>query len=287
MPHPARHQKNSMFLPFSDSGKAADVIERRIVKTTVRASTDASPSMLNSNPRASLTSYAALLGALLSATAGTACAGATGSPTFNDGVGTVMQNASTAADTGSAPTSNTPPVADTEQSAACTDEGCACDQAGATTQCAGPKIHTGDYTSCAPGNRTCTNGAWGACVVKTLYTNSDTLTQDYSSTCGADSSVHWGTVDLTGKTPGGATVDVFVQTAASQTLLDKGTMVHVTEFQGASSTSWTSPDVGAALVAAGVAPAAWLRITLSVTSPNAATPAQVAGWRQETTCVPQ
>jgi hypothetical protein len=255
------------------------------VKTVVHASIDASSSTLNPRPHGRVTSYAALLGAVLSATAGTACAGAAGSPTFNDGVGTLTQNASSAADAGSAPTSTSQPA--TEQSTACTDEGCACDQEGATVQCAAPKVQSGDYTTCAPGKRMCENGAWGACVGKTLYTNSDTLTEDYSSTCSAGSSVHWGAVDLQGKAPDGATIDVFVQTAASQALLATATMVHVTEFTGASSTSWTSPDVTGVLTAAGLTTSAWLRITLSVASPDASSPAQVTEWRQETTCVSQ
>jgi hypothetical protein len=240
---------------------------------------------LTSRPRGRAANYAAILGALLSAAAGTACAGSPESPTFGDGVGTVMQNASTstAPDAGSAPTSAAPSDPAAEPSAACTDQGCACDQEGATVACAGPKIQSGDYTTCAPGKRMCANGAWGACVGKTLYTSSDTLTEDYSSDCGTGSSVVWGAIDLQGKTPNGATVDVLVQTAASQALLDKATMVHVTEFSGSSS-SWTSPDVGAALSAAGVTPGAWLRVTLSVTSPNTSTPAQVTEWRQQSSC---
>jgi hypothetical protein len=252
------------------------------VKTAVPASSDSSRSMLNPRPRGRVTTYAAILGALLSAAAGTACAGGPESPTFNDGVGTVMQNASIAPDAGRATTGANPSDLSAPPSTACTDEGCACAQEGDTVACAGPKIQSGDYTTCAPGKRMCENGAWGACVGKTLYTSSDTLTEDYSTDCGT-SSVVWGAVTLQGKTPGGATIDILVQTAASQALLDKATMVHVTELNG-SSTTWTSPDVGPALTAAGVIPAAWLRVTLSVTSPDTSTPAQVTEWRQQSSC---
>ena len=56
---------------------------------------------------------------------------------------------------------------------AVTAEGCPCPHDGETIACPGPKIHSGSYTSCAPGHRKCSEGAWGPCIGRVAYPNAD------------------------------------------------------------------------------------------------------------------
>ncbi len=216
------------------------------------------------------------------AAAAAACGGAPDSPSLDDGISSVMQS------TTSAPGKTAAPAGDAgvpEMALDCTvaAEGCPCDHDGDTVTCAGPKVTTGNYTTCAPGKRQCDNGTWGACVGNTLYSASATMTQDYASPCHSGQTVHWGAIDLQGRTPSGATIDVLVQGANTEAQLDAAPMVHITQFSGAANASWTSPDVTAAMTQAGVAASPWLRITLSLTSSESA-PAQVTAWHQATSC---
>ena len=48
-------------------------------------------------------------------------------------------------------------------------EGCACADEGATVNCQGARVQIGNYVSCEPGKRTCTDGKWGPCVGRTLH----------------------------------------------------------------------------------------------------------------------
>ena len=50
-------------------------------------------------------------------------------------------------------------------------EGCPCSSEGVVATCKGSQIHIGDYTSCAPGERTCHSGFWGPCLSKTVHSN--------------------------------------------------------------------------------------------------------------------
>jgi hypothetical protein len=46
------------------------------------------------------------------------------------------------------------------------DEGCACNEEGATDECAEKLYQEGEYIQCIHGTRTCANQVWGACVTK-------------------------------------------------------------------------------------------------------------------------
>jgi hypothetical protein len=215
-----------------------------------------------------------LSGALAVAAMGTGCASAHDSSSLDDGIGTVTQDHSLA------------DAAPTQPDTSCrvAAEGCPCTDEGDSVACPGATIRTGNYTSCSPGTRTCSDGAWGACVGKTAYKNADTLTEDYASPCAPANAVAWGAIDVQGYAPQGSTIEVLVQTAASQPALDTASMVRVSQLGGPTTSEWTSAEVDAALVASGVTPAAWLRITLSMQpAPDGASP-MVVVWRQATTC---
>lgn len=219
-----------------------------------------------------------LFGAAVVAAMGTGCGGGPDSLALEDGTGTVTQEHSV----GDA----APPQQMQTVACAVAAEGCPCDHDGDAVTCVGPKIQTGNYTSCEPGKRTCAAGAWGPCVGKTVYENADTLTEDYASPCQPATAVRWGTIALQGHTPDGSNIEVLVQTASSQSSLDDASMVRVTAFGGSTNSTWTSPDVDAALMASGQTPAAWLRITLSVTASPGGSMPQVVAWGQATSCVP-
>jgi hypothetical protein len=100
-----------------------------------------------------------LLPVAVSGLSGTGCSGGPESQVLQDGIGAVSERNSTS--DAIAP----------EGAVACAvvAEGCPCDGEGATLECPGPKIHTGNYTTCAPGKRACVKGSWGPCIGKTLY----------------------------------------------------------------------------------------------------------------------
>jgi hypothetical protein len=100
-----------------------------------------------------------MLPVALSAAWCSACGGAPESSTLKDGVtNTVTQRSMT--DDAKAPAQGT--------SCAVAAEGCPCEDEGSATECKGPKIHIGDYTSCLPGKRFCVDGKWTECFAKTL-----------------------------------------------------------------------------------------------------------------------
>ncbi len=172
--------------------------------------------------------------------------------------------------------------------AGCTPEaeGCPCTIEGATVSCPGPEVHTGNYTSCEPGERTCNGGAWGACVSMTIVQNADSITQDYASPCSDAAIVRWGAVSLDGLTPGDSFIDVRVQTAGSEAGLESAPFADVGRFEGPKNSSWTSADVQGELAAIGESSARWLRITLTLaeSSKGGETPT-VAGWQVASVCV--
>src|SRR5260370_16678099 len=94
-------------------------------------------------------------------------------------------------------------------------DGCPCETEGAEAACKGPKIQSGNYTSCQSGVRFCAGGVWGACIGKTLYENVDSLTQDYASPCAAGTEVRWASLKLQGYAPNDSRIDVAVQTPHS------------------------------------------------------------------------
>lgn len=165
-------------------------------------------------------------------------------------------------------------------------EGCPCAQEGATVACQGPHIRTGNYTSCAPGERMCSNGTWGACVGKSVVQDADEVTQDYPAACPAGTSVRWGALSLEGLTPGNSQIQVSVQAAGSQEGLDDAPTFSLGSFGGATETSWTSADVQPILDRSGVSGEAWLRVTLKLVqaSYGGALPT-IAGWQEASTCV--
>src|SRR5205085_8187697 len=98
------------------------------------------------------------MGASILAVAAVGCGGGSGDGTAGDGVeNESIGPATTAADASSSAGSCASPA-----------EGCPCAKEGATVDCQGPHVRTGNYTSCAPGERLCSNGAWGACVGKSV-----------------------------------------------------------------------------------------------------------------------
>src|SRR5215472_4565794 len=48
-------------------------------------------------------------------------------------------------------------------------EGCPCANQGASVDCRTAPVQIGNYVSCEPGKRTCTDGKWGACVGRTAH----------------------------------------------------------------------------------------------------------------------
>src|SRR5882724_10074828 len=76
------------------------------------------------------------------------------------GCGQGKSNPSGLASAGSEPTGREiPPVT------ACNtpQEGCPCDNDADVVDCGSVVRHSGDYTACSMGQRTCTDGKWGAC----------------------------------------------------------------------------------------------------------------------------
>jgi hypothetical protein len=218
-----------------------------------------------------------LLAAAVMAVGCPGCGGGPDSRALQDGVGTSAAKSTTS--DGMPPAS---PVA-----CAVASEGCPCPRDGETVRCAGPKIHTGNYTSCEPGSRECTQGTWGPCIGKMVYQNADTLTEDYVSPCQAGTAVKWGATTLQGLTPGDSHIDLGVQTADTVAELASAPVVHVATFDGPTNSTWTSADVDALLAASGHAPASRLRITLAlVRSSPGGSPPMVVDWRQAMTCVP-
>ena len=211
------------------------------------------------------------------------CSGGSGSESLSDGLGptSAMPGASpsTGTDGGSAPEL---------LHAACTTpaEGCPCAHAGAVTACPGPKIRTGDFTSCAPGERVCSNGVWGECLTNTVVQSADSVTQDYSSPCPSGTRVQWGALTLDGLTPGDSKIVVHIETADSSEGLDGASSLALDQFRGSANSSWTSPDAQGALVASGSASGNWLRVTLTLSpsSQGGSTPI-VAGWHEASSCV--
>jgi hypothetical protein len=108
---------------------------------------------------AALATLWTLLPAVVSAIWSTGCGGGPESLALQDGIAIVSEENSTS--DAMAP----------ETAVVCgvAAEGCPCDTEGATVQCPGPKIHTGNYTTCAPGKRACQKGMWGPCLGKTVY----------------------------------------------------------------------------------------------------------------------
>jgi len=200
-----------------------------------------------------------------------ACGGAPDSGTKQDGLG--------------ASTTVTPTVAPSLGCASPTD-GCSCETEGAEVACKGPKIQSGNYTSCQTGTRFCTGGVWGACIGKTLYENVDSLTQDYASPCAAGMQVRWSALKLQGYTPNDSRIDVAVQTADSLEHLDKAPLLPAGSFDSGAQSPWTGIDVDRVLSTTSQGSAPWLRVTVSlVRSSQSATSPSVA-WQQGSECVP-
>ncbi|HZU83504.1 MAG TPA: hypothetical protein VE987_11330 [Polyangiaceae bacterium] len=219
--------------------------------------------------------------ALLWAVAVGGCGGPPTSQTVQDGVGAVAEATSPTAAMAPTPA---PPSAACEAPAI----GCPCAGEGTTAPCPGPRIHTGDYTSCAPGVRVCSQGSWGPCMAKTVYQAAGTLTEDYSSPCPRGSAVRWGAFALDGTIRDDAYVDVSVQTAPTASGLGGAPAVHLARFEGSAASSWTSVDVGSVLAAAGQDPGDWLRVSVElVASSSGGEPPALVGWRQASTCVPR
>jgi hypothetical protein len=114
---------------------------------------------VNNTARAFCETLLTLLPVAVIAVWATGCGGGPESQYLQDGIGTVSEETSTS--DAQAPQ---PAVA-----CAVAAEGCPCDLEGATVECPGPKIHTGNYTTCTPGKRACSHGMWGPCVGKTIY----------------------------------------------------------------------------------------------------------------------
>jgi hypothetical protein len=96
------------------------------------------------------------------------CGGGPPDGSLRDGVGTTFTaNVTVAAVAPATPSACTAPA-----------EGCPCNIEGSVVSCPGPTVRTGNYTTCAPGQRACTGGRWEACVAKTLYESAPTLIRD-------------------------------------------------------------------------------------------------------------
>ena len=217
---------------------------------------------------------------MLALTAAATCTAACSSGSPNPGeIGDETSSVSAASETGS-----------TTAAAACAtpSENCPCADDGLTVQCTGPKIQVGDYTSCLPGVRVCMSGTWSACVGRAVYQDVDTVTQDYTSPCGAGQTVHWGALTIQGDTPGGSQIDVAVQTANSQSGLDEGQPTLIGALDGSQAAPWSGIDVGSALANDHLGSGSVLRVTLRLvrTAPSNPSPV-VMSFQQATTCVPQ
>ena len=178
----------------------------------------------------------------------------------------------------------------TAAAAACAapSENCPCADDGLTVQCTGPKIQVGDYTSCLPGVRVCMSGTWSACVGRAVYQDVDTVTQDYTSPCGAGQTVHWGALTVQGDTPGDSQIAVAVQTANSESALDEGQPTLIGALDGTSTAPWSGIDVGSALANDHLGSGNLLRVTLRLVRSAPSNPSPVVmSFQQATTCVPQ
>jgi hypothetical protein len=165
------------------------------------------------------------------------------------------------------------------------EQGCACATAGETADCLGPKVRTGDYTSCAPGERVCSGGVWGACSGKTVIQGADAVTQDYSLSCSSGTHPVWGALALEGVIPGNSQVDVSVQTASTEAALDAAAPATLAEFSGANESSWTSAAVSSALAKLGQSSGIWLRVTFTITVASEGGQApMLVGWQQASSC---
>jgi len=227
--------------------------------------------------RVSWRSLETLLALALAATAGPGCGQAAEGDTMPEAVVTLSERNS-AGDAGSPE----PLVA-----CAAAAEGCPCASDGETIACPGPKIHSGNYTSCAPGHRECVANAWGPCIGNTVYQNADALTEDYASPCQPGTAVHWGAVTLHGLTPDDSRIEVRVQAAESAARLDSAPVVNAGQFEGPTGFVWTSADVGALLARSGCATMSHLRVTLVLVpaSHSGSLPA-VVDWRPAIACTP-
>ncbi|MBV9945733.1 MAG: hypothetical protein JOZ69_02675 [Myxococcales bacterium] len=213
------------------------------------------------------------------------CGGGTGSGTLQDSVDpTVTENAPAGSAPGAPPTGGATPTR-TAGPCAAPAEGCRCDREGARASCSGPKVHTGNYTSCAPGERVCHGGAWGACAAKSVYLTGETATQDYVSPCRAGTYVAWGALTLDGVAAGSSAVRVYVQTADTAARLDAAPVVPLEAAPASGSAAWTSVEVDAALGARGESPMAWLRVSVeALPSAGGAAAPTIGDWRQAWTC---
>jgi hypothetical protein len=228
--------------------------------------------------------------AVLALAAGTGCAASSETLSDSTGSAALSVESAIAGDGGSASAQTAAnsgaPSAGSTGVCATPAEGCPCGAQGAQINCPGPKVHTGDYTSCADGVRTCSGGQWGACITASVVTDADQVSQDDVSPCPAGTSVVWGALTLDGLTPGDSSITVSAQSAATQASLDAATAVTLGTFSGAERTTWTSPDAQAAFAAAGLTSRPWIRVTLRLTAATTggASP-MVAEWREGSTCV--
>jgi hypothetical protein len=165
------------------------------------------------------------------------------------------------------------------------NEGCPCGGEGMEVTCKGPEVTTGDYTTCTPGVRFCTDGSWGACVGKTLYESVDALSQDYASPCPDDGHVLWGSLTLEGNTPANSSVGVSVQTAATEAGLDQAPLTPVAAFDATAPSPWPAINVDAALVLHGQTSATWLRITIALGKASQTNASPSVAWQQTSQCV--
>jgi hypothetical protein len=96
-------------------------------------------------------------------------AGCSGAPGGQD-VEYEMGNASPSTEAAAADSQAAPATGPSTGACTVPDTGCACDMPGEVIDCAGPKLHIGSYTSCAPGRRVCgSDGVWGPCIGKTMH----------------------------------------------------------------------------------------------------------------------
>jgi hypothetical protein len=191
------------------------------------------------------------LSSILCAAAISACGGGPGSDSFQDGTQSGLAMKPGAG-------SNAP--VDVCETAS---EGCPCARDGETASCPAPAIHIGNYFTCQAGARACDKGQWGPCIARNIYEGRSQPTQDYSSPCPPGTSVRWHAVVLQGQSPLGSDVDVAVQTADTQVLLDSAPRTQVAAARFVADTPWSSGDVDAILYATGSPSRQWLRVILT------------------------
>ena len=218
------------------------------------------------------------------------CGGAPDNNEVPDGLGksmsTPVKSPSSSGSSAASGASGTSTGTESDDLCATPSQGCACDHEGATVECQAAKIRTGNYTSCQPGERLCSNGTWGACMGKTAVQGAAQVTQDYSSACASGKVVQWGALALEGLTPADSHILVRVQAAGSQEGLDVAAPITLSTFGGATQTSWTSADVQSVLDANGESSDAWLRVTLVLEQASGGGSLPIlAGWQEPSTCV--